>query len=126
MMISASEGGLAVTACSTPATARTLSVSSMGRSSLIQGDEKAAIGCRSPNALVTSSGKSYPPFKPALRYFQPVNDGRPERGRQDTGPRHQEIVIINNRFDVVRVHARQRYKDQYIDICFENIDRRFP
>jgi hypothetical protein len=98
----------------------------MGRSSLVQSDEKAAIGCRSSNALVTPSGKSYPPFKPALRYFQPVNNGRPERRGQDTSPRHQEIVIINNRFNVVRVYARQRYKDEHIDIGFENIDRRFP
>ena len=98
----------------------------MGSSSLIQGNEEAAIDDRSTDALVTPDGKSYTPFEPALRQFQPVDDGRPERGGKDTGPRHQEIFDIDDRFDIVRVHPRQRDENQDFDIGFENIDRRFP
>jgi hypothetical protein len=98
----------------------------MGRSSLIQGDEKAAIPCRSMNALVTPGGKSYSSFKPTLRQFQPVDDGRPERGRKDANSGHQEIFIINYRFNVFRAHARQGYENQYLEIGLENIHRRFP
>jgi hypothetical protein len=113
-------------ACSTPEAAWTFSGSFMERSGLIQGDEKATIDCGSTNTLVTSGRKSYPPFKPALRYFQPVDDGRPEGGRKDASSRHQKILIFDNRFNVIRVHARQRDQDQYLGIGFENIGRRFP
>jgi hypothetical protein len=98
----------------------------MGNSSLIQGDQEAAINHRSTDALVTPDGKSYTPFEPALRQFQSVDDGRPKRGRKYTGPRYQEICIVNNRLNLVGVHARQRHKNQHLEICFQNIDRRFP
>jgi len=98
----------------------------MGSSNLIQGDEEAAIDHRSTDALVTPDGKSYASFEPALRQFQPVDDGRPKRGGKDTSPRYQEIRIINNCFNLVGVHARQRDKNQHLELRFENIDRRFP
>jgi hypothetical protein len=98
----------------------------MGSSSLIQGDEKATVDRRSTDALVTPDGKSYASFKPALRQFQPVDDGRPKRGRKDTSPRNQEILILNRRFNLIGVHARQRHENQHLELRFENIDRRFP
>jgi hypothetical protein len=98
----------------------------MGSSNLIQGDEEAAIDHRSTDALVTPDGKSYASFEPALRQFQPVDDSGPKHGRKNTSTRYQEIGIVNNRFNLVGVHARQRHENQYFEIGFENIDRRFP
>jgi len=55
-----------------------------------------------------------------------MNPGRPECGRKDTGPRHQQIFILNDRFDVVGVDSRQRHENHDLGVVFENINRRLP
>ena len=61
--------------------------------------------------------KSHPPLEPALRQFETMNDGGLQFARQHACPGKNQLAIVDNGFDVLRVDPGQRYQNKDFPFC---------
>src|SRR5580704_13563996 len=121
MMISASTGGLAVTASPTSPAVCEARVSTMSHSHFLQRDEHTAVDHGSANALVSSSRKPNAAFKSALRQFQSMDRCSPKHRWELARPGDEKIAVVNDRYDLIGVDVWQTHKDENLLIGLENI-----